>query len=135
MRSAIRKNARHKKKITAIEKRYPVFGLVNSDFEGVNGTKLSKINQQQIQEESKRGSYTGPDHAEMMTFLEELDDKLEATIQVIEEDTVDQLKEFISKRATARYYNKQHLITDGELSREIAAFLKQKVISTNESGN
>ena len=41
MRAAVRKHTRHKKKIAAIEKRYPVYGLAQSDIEGANAAAIA----------------------------------------------------------------------------------------------
>lgn len=74
MRLAMRKNAKHKKKIALIEKRFPVFGLLNIE----NADKDSKGPKGGAQESSLANKFKkGRDasYGEMMNFLDDIDQK------------------------------------------------------------
>ena len=73
MRAAVRKNSRHKKKIAAIEKRYPVYGLANSDIDGVNAAVIGQPGSNTL-----NGMQSDPAYATLMTFLNDLDEKLDS---------------------------------------------------------
>ena len=72
-RLADRKRAKHKKKIAAIEKRYPVFGLLEMAVDGAGKLKFAG-GQGADGAASRFGrGRRDPDYAEMMSFLDEID--------------------------------------------------------------
>ena len=117
MRLVLRKSAKHKKKITAIEKRYPVFGLnaenstgklkANQISEGVGGGASARIGK------GRR------DDAEMMSFLDEIDQKF--NLEDVDEKDLAEVKEFLRQRVGLLH--SAQLTSDGELTREVAMML------------
>lgn len=57
----------------------------------------------------------------MLSFLDELDDKLDNQNEV-DQDKINEIYEFISRRA--KISSDKHLTGDGDLSRDIAAFMQ-----------
>ena len=71
-RLADRKRAKHKKKIAAIEKRYPVFGLLEMAMDSAGKLRLGGQAADGAASRFGRGR-RDPDYAEMMSFLDEID--------------------------------------------------------------
>lgn len=77
MRAAVRKNARHKKKIAAIEKRFPVYGIMKpSSLDAAIKPRLGDI-LNPGEDDTNHKKSRDPDYAVMLTFLDELDEKLD----------------------------------------------------------
>jgi len=74
MRNAVRKNARHKKKIAAIEKRFPVYGIIKPELDAAGKLRLGSLLNQ---DEEGHNRHSDPEYTVMLTFLDELDEKLE----------------------------------------------------------
>ncbi len=101
MKLAMRKAAKHKKKIAAIEKRYPIFGMLNDiDAQGKLRAQKDesghKINSLLV---NRQGGRKDADYTEMINFLDELDQKL--SLDDFEESQIAEVHEFISKRMMA----------------------------------
>ena len=67
MRLALRKNAKHKKKIIAIEKKYPVFGILDQETNGKFKASLLQENVGGISARLAKGAGRDQDYADMMT--------------------------------------------------------------------
>ena len=75
MRVALRKSAKHKKKITAVEKRFPVFGILDQETSGKLKANLLHENIGGTSTRHIRGAGREQDYAEMVQFLDEIDKK------------------------------------------------------------
>ena len=94
MRLALRKNAKHKKKIIAIEKKYPVFGIIDQETNGKFKASLLQENVGGISARLARGAAgRDQDYAEMMNFLDEIDQKFSQ--EEIDEKDLEGIKDFL----------------------------------------
>ena len=127
MRIAVRKNARHKKKIAANEKRYPVYHVTTAA--GARQIRANDI--LNFNGEGKENQKGDPDYNIMLSFLDELDDKLDNQNDV-DQDKINDIYDFIQRRA--KISSDKHLTGDGDLSRDIAAFMQNKANSGSNQG-
>ena len=77
MRLAIRKSAKHRKKITAIERKFPVYTVAN-ELGADNKFSPQKIGSLGLQDSianSKRKSLKDARYGEIMNFLDDIDEK------------------------------------------------------------
>ena len=125
-RLAIRKNAKHKKKIMAIEKRYPVLSILDQDATGKLKASLLQENAGGSVAMTRLGKAMGrdPDHAEMMSFLDEIDQKFD--LEELDEKNLMEIKEFLRKRG-GQVLNNSPISNDGELTREVSLLLSQRL--------
>jgi len=73
MKLAMRKVAKHKKKIEAIEKRYPIFGMIGEvDAQGKIRKDEGRIGASLIRQSGRRDA----EYTEMINFLDDIDQKL-----------------------------------------------------------
>ena len=121
MRLALRKNAKHKKKIIAIEKKYPVFGILDQETNGKFKASLLQENVGGISARLARGAAgRDQDSADMMNFLDEIDQKFSQ--EEIDEKDLEGIKDFLRQRGSLFPYSSP-LTSDGELTREVAMLL------------
>lgn len=75
----MKKNAKHKKKIAAIEKRYPVFGILEPSVTGKLKAYLIHENAAgAISARHLKGSGRGHENADLMKFFDEIDQNFSA---------------------------------------------------------
>lgn len=113
MKLAMRKVAKHKKKIEAIEKRYPIFGMIGEvDAQGKIRKDEGRIGASLIM---RQGGRRDAEYTEMINFLDDIDQKLNS--EELEEDQVAKIHEFLLTRSMAN--KNEQLVRNGELAREV----------------
>ena len=131
MRLALKKSMKHKRKIAQIHKRFPVFNLLNAEQEQPNAIGGSK-QRDNTQEIAARYGVVRRDanYGEMVSFLDEIDQKF--NLDEVEEEKLQEIKDFIKERARLAGGN-ELMASDGELTREIAHMLHNRITSRAQS--